>query len=304
MKNKIIALMLSLVCVSAHAQWEGNDVVSTSSSVPGAIHAFNEEIRKTTRRMIALEGGLNLSGTGVTGVLRMANGGTGSALTDPGADRILFWDDSAGEVTWLTVGGGLGVSGTTLSGLSAQIFTSSGSFVAPSGVTLVFITAVGAGGGGTGGVTNTNGGGGGGSGAIIINYPYTVVPGNTYTVTINAGGTAGLDGGSTVFDALTIPGGKGATSVAGGLSGSYLSNNTPVIGIGNNGANGEAGTGSRYGGAGGGTIFGTGGAGGTSGSDGSNAAANTGGGGGGGSSTGASAGVGGSGASGVLMVNY
>lgn len=52
--------------------------------------------------------------TGVTGVLPLANGGTGSALTDPNADRILFWDDSAGVVTWLTVGANLSITGTTL----------------------------------------------------------------------------------------------------------------------------------------------------------------------------------------------
>lgn len=38
-----------------------------------------------------------------------------AALTDPGADRILFWDDSAGEYTHLTVGSGLSISTTTLS---------------------------------------------------------------------------------------------------------------------------------------------------------------------------------------------
>jgi hypothetical protein len=36
-------------------------------------------------------------------------------LTDPNADRILFWDDSAGSVQWLEVGTGLQISGTTLS---------------------------------------------------------------------------------------------------------------------------------------------------------------------------------------------
>jgi len=49
------------------------------------------------------------------GTLALARGGTGAGLTDPGADRILFWDDSAGAVTWLDVGSGLSVTGTTLS---------------------------------------------------------------------------------------------------------------------------------------------------------------------------------------------
>lgn len=37
-----------------------------------------------------------------------------AALTDPNADRILFWDDSAGAVTWLTAGSGLTITGTTM----------------------------------------------------------------------------------------------------------------------------------------------------------------------------------------------
>lgn len=52
--------------------------------------------------------------TQATGILPLANGGTGAALTDPNADRILFWDDSAGAMTWLTVGTGLAITGTSL----------------------------------------------------------------------------------------------------------------------------------------------------------------------------------------------
>jgi len=55
----------------------------------------------------------------VTGTLPIANGGTGASLTDPEADRILFWDDSAGTTAFLTVGSGLSLSGTTLSSTDA-----------------------------------------------------------------------------------------------------------------------------------------------------------------------------------------
>ena len=41
-------------------------------------------------------------------------GGTNAALTDPNADRILFWDDSASAFTFLTAGAGLDLTGTTL----------------------------------------------------------------------------------------------------------------------------------------------------------------------------------------------
>lgn len=44
----------------------------------------------------------------------LADGGTGASLSDPNADRILFWDDSAGQVTWLTLGTNLSITGTTL----------------------------------------------------------------------------------------------------------------------------------------------------------------------------------------------
>lgn len=43
-------------------------------------------------------------------------------LTDPNADRIGFWDDSAGSFDWLALGGDLSISGTTLS----TSFTQSG----------------------------------------------------------------------------------------------------------------------------------------------------------------------------------
>lgn len=52
--------------------------------------------------------------TGVTGQLPLANGGTAANLTDPGADRVMFWDESANAVTWLTMGTNLAITGTTL----------------------------------------------------------------------------------------------------------------------------------------------------------------------------------------------
>lgn len=54
------------------------------------------------------------------GILNMANGGLGVSIVDPDADRILFWDDSAGEFTFLSPGSNLSISGTTL---NANIIT-------------------------------------------------------------------------------------------------------------------------------------------------------------------------------------
>jgi len=63
------------------------------------------------------------TGTDVT----LADGGTGTSLSDPNADRIMFWDDSAGHVDWLTPGTGLTITGTTIdaSGSSTTVDDSS-----------------------------------------------------------------------------------------------------------------------------------------------------------------------------------
>ncbi len=59
----------------------------------------------------------------------LANAGGGGAgivgdlidLADPGADRILFWDDSLNTTAFLTVGSGLSISGVTLSADPAAV---------------------------------------------------------------------------------------------------------------------------------------------------------------------------------------
>jgi hypothetical protein len=57
----------------------------------------------------------HLSSLTLGSALPLGSGGTGAALTDPNADRILFWDDSATSVAFLEAGSGLSISGTTLS---------------------------------------------------------------------------------------------------------------------------------------------------------------------------------------------
>ena len=48
-------------------------------------------------------------GSGTQGLVGSLND-----LADPGADRILFWDDSAGGLDWLTPSNGVGTSGTSI----------------------------------------------------------------------------------------------------------------------------------------------------------------------------------------------
>lgn len=51
----------------------------------------------------------------------LANGGTGAALVDPNADRIMFWDDSAGAVTFLEAGTGLTITDTTITAQAGRV---------------------------------------------------------------------------------------------------------------------------------------------------------------------------------------
>jgi hypothetical protein len=50
-----------------------------------------------------------------------------AALADPNADKILFWDDSAGSYAYLTLGSGLAITGTTIDS-SAASFASAATF--------------------------------------------------------------------------------------------------------------------------------------------------------------------------------
>jgi len=67
----------------------------------------------TTRTYSVQNASGTLYQTGGTDVA-LADGGTGASLSDPNADRIMFWDDSGGAVDWLTVGTGLSITGTTI----------------------------------------------------------------------------------------------------------------------------------------------------------------------------------------------
>jgi len=70
------------------------------------------------------------------------------------------------------------------------------SWVCPKGVTAISVVCVGGGGGGVGSVNAGGGAGGGGAQAYTNNL--AVVPGQSYTITVGAGGTrAGIRGTAT-----------------------------------------------------------------------------------------------------------
>lgn len=94
-------------------------------------------------------GGAAIYSAGGTDVA-LADGGTGASLTDPNADRIMFWDDSGGGITWLTVGSGLSITGTTISasgGGGLSYFTEAQSTSSPNGT--VYVSSFTASGGAT-----------------------------------------------------------------------------------------------------------------------------------------------------------
>jgi len=82
------------------------------------------------------------AGTGLTGGGSLAANRTISLshlgiqnLSDPDADRIMMWDDSAGAVAWMTAGSNLSISGTTLSSTDTNTTYSAGNGVSLSGTT-------------------------------------------------------------------------------------------------------------------------------------------------------------------------
>lgn len=207
---------------------------------------------------------------------------------------------------------------------TTQTFNASGTWAAPAGVTLVTVQAWGAGGGGA--TAGAQGGGGGGGGAYA-SAMLSVVPGNTYSITVGAGGSAGVAGGASQFadgSQVKAVGGSGAsgspaaaggttvasvgtTRYAGGSGGAGQTGGGATRGGGGGGGsattsgaggNGAAGSGGAGGAGGSGT--GAGGAGGNSGSNGQNGVIPGGGGGG----TGRGAATAGSGAAGRVQLTY
>jgi len=126
-------------------------------------------------------------------------------------------------------------------GASGQVFTASGTFTIPTGITRVKMTIVGGGGGGAGGTTGDcsgpdNGGGGGGGGGAAIKWLTSLTPGNTLTVTRGAGG----GGGATASNGTS----GGTSSVASGTETITTVSATGGVGGIYNGAGGAGGAGS------------------------------------------------------------
>lgn len=188
------------------------DVTTSAGSLATSIGAG-----KVTNSMLA--GSIDLT-TKVTGVLPIANGGTG-ASTAAGARTNLF------------------VLPTQ------QTFTSSGTYTLPTSPTpfYVKVTVVGGGGGG-GGAANTSGGaggGGGGGGGTSIAYVSGASLSSPVTVTIGGAGSAGVSGGAGAGAGGTTSFGSFA-SATGGTGGGAGVGSVTTIGIGGTPGVGSLGT--------------------------------------------------------------
>ena len=146
----------------------------------------------------------------------------------------------------------------TLPAMAAtNTYTTSTTWTAPVGITSVDVEVWGGGGAGGGQNLGSDGGGGGGGGAYSRKLNVAVTPGNTYTVTVGAGGTGvtsgtGNAGGDSWFintaTVLAKGGSGGAPSTgsppAGGAGGAAASGVGDVRFSGGNGGRGrDAGTG-------------------------------------------------------------
>lgn len=131
------------------------------------------------------------------------------------------------------------------------VFTSSGTWTAPLGITSVEVRAWGDGGGSGSGLTGPGGGGGAFTDATNI----AVTPGNSYIVTVGQGQTRGVDGiGSSFISSTTVfaEGGKQGLGTTGGIAGA-AANCFPSTGATCfSGGNGGDTTGNNGGGGGGG----------------------------------------------------
>lgn len=74
--------------------------------------ASDTTLARSSAGNLSVEGNLIYRANGTD--VPLADGGTGASLSAPVADRILFYDFSGGAVTWLELGSGLGITGTTL----------------------------------------------------------------------------------------------------------------------------------------------------------------------------------------------
>ena len=213
--------------------------------------------------------------------------GAANIVTAAGDVAVLVWEGSS---VWRCIS--YTRAAAQAAGFSnIQIFTTSGTFNVPAGITKGKATVVGGGGYGASGGAGNPGGAGGNAGGAAIKIITGLSPGGPVTVTIGAAGTSGSPtGGTSSFGAYCSASGG---SIGGGSGGGIGSGGDLNIRGGAGSPGIDNGSGSGAGGAGGNSILGGGGT--------PTVAGNYGGGGSGGGGSGGAQGTPGAG---VVMVEW
>jgi hypothetical protein len=122
--------------VSSNIQTQLDNKLSTSLTTDNILKGVAGVATASTDLPTGITiGGANIYRVGGSDVT-LADGGTGASLADPNADRIMFWDDSAGQVTWLSTGSDLSISGTTINVASGSFWKTAGTTTLTDNVTI------------------------------------------------------------------------------------------------------------------------------------------------------------------------
>ncbi len=98
--------------VTTSHDYKLSSVTGTDKSVAKAVANFaGGKVMVSSGNNNIVETTLELNNDGI---LDIGSGGTGTSLTDPGQDTLMGWDNTANEVTFITVGSGLNLTGNTL----------------------------------------------------------------------------------------------------------------------------------------------------------------------------------------------